>query len=168
MWNQRYSNKEYVYGKKPNDFLLENVDSFSPGKVLCLAEEEGWNATYLASLGHKVLAVFDIKSEEWDTIISILCHLPGDIRYQLHQKVVRGLKPGGTFLLEAYTPLQLKYNTGGPKDPDLLYDLKSLTKELCGLIFTHAVETVRDIYEDLLHVEEGSVVQIIATKPERR
>lgn len=198
MWNQRYNTEDYVYGKKPNDFLIKSAESVLPGNVLCLAEGEGRNATYMASKGHKVLAVdsssvglkkaqslanqlsvsidiiesdlavFDIQSEKWDTIISIFCHLPKDIRNPLHQKVVKGLKPGGILILEAYTPLQLKYNTGGPKDPDLLYDLNSLTKELDGLILTHSVETVRDIYEGLLHVGEGSVVQIIATKPERR
>ena len=163
MWNQRYNIKDYVYGKKPNDFLVEFSDNIPPGNVLCLAEGEGRNATYMASLGHKVLAVdsssvglkkalslanhksvsieivesdlavFDIKEEAWDAIISIFCHLPKDIRKQLHKKVIVGLKPGGTFILEAYTPLQLEFKTGGPKDIDLLYDLKSLKNELADL-----------------------------------
>lgn len=195
LWNQRYNSKDYAYGIKPNDFLVEFAYNIPPGNVLCLAEGEGRNATYMASRGHKVLAVdsssvglkkaqslakhksvsinivesdltlFDIKSESWDIIISIFCHLPKDISKQLHKKVITGLKPGGIFLLEAYTPLQLEFNTGGPKDIDLLYDLKSLKNELAGLDFTHAVETVREIYEGRLHVGKGSVVQIVAQKP---
>lgn len=193
-WNERYRSEDYAYGKEPNDFLVEFAGKIKPGKLLCLAEGEGRNATYLANLGHKVLAVdsssvglekaqvlakencvsidtqiadlaqFEIKKETWDAIISIFCHLPKDIRQKLHQKVVSGLKPGGIFILEAYTPLQLEFNTGGPKDVNLLYDLKSLKDELTGLIFNHAVETVREIYEGQLHAGEGSVLQIVAHK----
>jgi SAM-dependent methyltransferase len=193
-WNQRYRSETYVYGKEPNDFLLEFADNIPPGKVLCLAEGEGRNAVYLASLGHRVVAVdsssvglekaallakeksvsiecvtvdlaeFDIKKETWDGIISIFCHLPKGLRQKIHNNVVDGLRPGGVFVLEAYTPHQLEFNTGGPKDVNLLYELESLVHELDGLVFIHAVETVREIYEGQLHFGKGSVVQIYAKK----
>jgi hypothetical protein len=39
LWDDRYSQPEYVYGKEPNDFLVE-ATPFIPkkGRVLCLAE----------------------------------------------------------------------------------------------------------------------------------
>ena len=49
--------EEYVYGTKPNDFLVSVVDQVPAGRVLCLAEGEGRNAVYLAKQGCTVLAV---------------------------------------------------------------------------------------------------------------
>jgi SAM-dependent methyltransferase len=49
MWDERYSSKEYFYGKEPNDFLKENIEQVRAGEqVLCLAEGEGRNAVYIA------------------------------------------------------------------------------------------------------------------------
>jgi len=66
--------------------------------------------------------------------------------------------------LEAYTPAQLEYKTGGPPTADLMMDLSTLTKELLGLEFLHAREVVREIHEGRLHHGKGSVVQVVARK----
>ena len=48
MWDERYSGKEYFYGKEPNDFLKDNIDLVNAGdSVLCLAEGEGRNAAFM-------------------------------------------------------------------------------------------------------------------------
>ena len=58
MWDQRYSDKVFVYGKKPNDFLKAEFSRIPfGGKVLCLAEGEGRNAVFLAQQGFDVTAV---------------------------------------------------------------------------------------------------------------
>ena len=56
MWNQRYDRDEFAYGTEPNSFLVENAKILI-GPVLCLAEGEGRNAVFLASLGLEVLGV---------------------------------------------------------------------------------------------------------------
>lgn len=57
-WDERYAQDEYVYGEKPNDFLVSQIANIKPhAKVLCLAEGEGRNAVYLAQLGHAVTAI---------------------------------------------------------------------------------------------------------------
>ena len=56
MWNERYSSDEYIYGTQPNVFLAENATLLT-GPVLSLAEGEGRNAVFLASLGLDVLGV---------------------------------------------------------------------------------------------------------------
>ena len=86
------------------------------------------------------------------------------LRRQLHRDVIAGLKPGGTFLLEAYTPKQLEYGTGGPSSIEHLMNLDTLRKELDGLEFIHAKELVRDVTEGTLHTGKGSVVQVLAKK----
>ena len=56
MWNERYGSDEYIYGTRPNVFLAENAKLLT-GPVLSLAEGEGRNAVFLASLGLDVLGV---------------------------------------------------------------------------------------------------------------
>lgn len=195
MWDQRYSSEAYVYGTEPNDFLAAVADRLPRGRALCLAEGEGRNAVYLAGLGYWVTAVdssavgldkarrlaarrgveietvvsdlahFDIEPGQWDLIVSIFAHVPPALRTRLHARAVAGLAPGGAFVLEAYTPKQLSYGTGGPPVVELMMDLDSLETELAGLDFQHAVEIVRPVHEGPGHTGEGAVVQILAYKP---
>ncbi|RTE66964.1 class I SAM-dependent methyltransferase [Amphritea opalescens] len=58
MWDQRYSDKEFVYGTQANDFLKSEYARIPKGgRVLCLAEGEGRNAVFLAQQGYEVTAV---------------------------------------------------------------------------------------------------------------
>ncbi|MBT7790298.1 MAG: class I SAM-dependent methyltransferase [Calditrichaeota bacterium] len=58
MWNQRYSEEGFAFGKAPNDFLKSEYSRIPVGgKVLCLAEGEGRNAVFLAVQGYSVTAV---------------------------------------------------------------------------------------------------------------
>jgi 2-polyprenyl-3-methyl-5-hydroxy-6-metoxy-1,4-benzoquinol methylase len=194
MWNQRYNQPEYVYGTLPNDFLLSVAADIPKGKLLSLGEGEGRNAVYLASLGYAVTAVdssdvglekarqlasekgvhittitadlgeYQIQLNSWDAIISIFCHIPSAVRIPLHQAVVQGLKPGGVFVLEAFTPRQLEMKTGGPGSLDMLMTLASLRRELAGLRFVHAVEIDRNVVEGKFHTGQAAVVQILAVK----
>lgn len=162
------------------------------GDVLCLAEGEGRNAVYLAQQGfrpvavdqsavglakaeqlaaardvqiHTVLANLDayqIEPMRWDGIVSIWCHLPAPLRAKVHHGVVTGLKVGGVFLLEAYTPAQLAYGTGGPRSADLLPTLEQLREELKGLEFVHAIERERTVHEGGGHHGLSAVVQVVA------
>ena len=57
MWDERYSELGYVYGKEPNEFLVSVASRIPAGPVLSLAEGERRNAVYLAGRGHSVRAV---------------------------------------------------------------------------------------------------------------
>jgi 2-polyprenyl-3-methyl-5-hydroxy-6-metoxy-1,4-benzoquinol methylase len=194
MWDHRYSTEEYAYGTAPNDFLKEKYNVIPKGNILSLAEGEGRNAVFLAKQGYSVTAVdasevglskakklaeasgvtielvqadlagFDIGENQWDGIVSIFCPLPSALRKAMHQKVVAGLKPNGVFLLEAYTPNQLKYGTGGGKSADTMTSKESLILELAGLKFIHLIELERNVVEGIYHTGLGAVVQAIASK----
>lgn len=194
-WNERYDTEEFVYGREPNAFLAGVSAMMPPGDVLCLAEGEGRNAVFLARQGHRVLAVDSsavglskaarlaeehgvrietlttdladlvIEPGRWDAIVSIFCHVPPPVRRVLHRQAVAGLRPGGLFVLEAYTPAQLELRTGGPPTIELLMTLADLREELAGLEFLQAREIERDVVEGRLHTGRGAVVQIVARKP---
>ena len=194
MWDERYSTENYAYGTKANDFLVSMIDRLPTGKILCLAEGEGRNAVWLAEQGNEVTAVdasqvglqkanrlaeargvkittvhadladYDIGKQQWDAIISIFCHLPAALRQELHRRCIAGLRDDGMILLEAYTPLQLEYNTGGPPVAEMMMDADSLRSELEGLEFLHLQECVRDIHEGEFHSGTGAVVQLLAKR----
>ena len=82
----------------------------------------------------------------------------------MHEKVVAGLKPGGVFLAEAYTPNQLSYGTGGGNSADTMTSRESLIQELDGLTFIHLIELEREVIEGLYHTGLSAVVQAIALK----
>ena len=194
MWDQRYSSEDYAYGTDANDFLVSMRDRLPVGRILCLAEGEGRNAVWLAEQGNDVTAVdasevglqkakklakqrgvnittihadladYDIGNQQWDAIISIFCHLPPGLRQDVHRRCVQGLRNGGVMLLEAYTPVQLEYKTGGPPSAEMMMDVQSLSRELIGLEFLHLQEKVREIHEGEFHNGPGAVVQALAKK----
>ena len=195
MWDDRYSAPTYAYGTEPNDFLKSVAGRIPAGPVLCLAEGQGRNAVYLASLGHDVLAVdqspvglerarelaasrgvkimtqvadlsnFIIERERWSTVVSIFAHLPPALRARVFAAAVRGLAPGGTFVLEAYRPKQLEYGTGGPKEVSMLMSLEAVRTDLAGLRIEHGVEIEREVHEGEYHHGRSAVLQILAFKP---
>ncbi|MBF0208964.1 MAG: class I SAM-dependent methyltransferase [Oligoflexia bacterium] len=110
------------------------------------------------------LTKVELDENSYDAIISIWCHLPSQERKILHQKCVEALTDQGLFILEAYTPKQLDYKTGGPPDINLLVSLNDLIKELHPLNILHAQEIVRHIEEGQGHVGQSAVVQFIAKK----
>ena len=194
MWDERYAVAEFVYGKEPNTFLAEHYLKLPKGKVLSLAEGEGRNAVFLAAHGYEVTAVdaslvgldkgrqlahelgvhvewihadlndFDLGLHQWDGIVSIFCPLPSSIRQKLYQKLPQALKPGGVFMLEAYTPDQIGRGTGGGNSHDVMQTVISLIAELPGLTFNHLQELEREVVEGIYHTGNGCVVQAIALK----
>lgn len=184
----------YVFGTEPNDFLADHAHLIPRGPVLCLAEGEGRNAVFLAQLGHAVtamdqsavglakaqqlakdrrvsiativsdVAVYRIAPGAWSGIISIFAHFPATLRRAVHAQVVTGLRPGGVFITELYTPAQLAFGTGGPKDPALLASLAPMRHELAGLELLVAHEIERDVIEGGAHTGRAAVVQVVARR----
>jgi hypothetical protein len=87
------------------------------------------------------------------------------LRRRIHRAAAAGLQPGGAIILEAYTPAQLAFATGGPKSVELLMTLAGLREELSGLEFLIARELERDVVEGDGHTGRGAVVQILARRP---
>lgn len=194
MWDKRYSGEAFAYGTEPNDFIREQAGRLPVGDTLSLGEGEGRNAVFLAGLGHSVsaldasevglakaqafaqkngveietihadLANYDLEANRWDVIVSVFCHLPPELRRKVHGQIVGALRPGGCLILEAYTPRQLEYKTGGPPNAAMMMDLESLHDELGGLEFEFEQEIVREIHEGALHDGRGATVQLIARK----
>lgn len=156
------------------------------GRNACFAIEKGWQvdafdfskagkekAMKLCKL-KKTKISYDLSSVEdytfqsnkYDLVALIYAHVSLETRIQLHHNIIRSLKPGGKVILEAFHPRQLEneYTSGGPKNPDMLYSLKSIKKDFQELTTDYAEELEIELGEGAFHQGKGYVTRYIGTK----
>ncbi|MFC5602019.1 methyltransferase domain-containing protein [Sporosarcina koreensis] len=195
-WHERFSTEEYIYGKEPNQFVVEAARVLTKGKVLCIAEGEGRNAVYLASLGFDVtawdyaqagldktqqlaeerdvfvktelrdLAEVEWQEEQWDAIVHIFGHFPADVMERTLAGIQKSLKVGGYYISELYTKEQLRYGTGGPRDAAMLMDPADILEKFDGYFIKHFHVGEVNREEGQLHTGTAHVVQSIFQKRE--
>lgn len=193
-WDKRYSQEEYVYGTKPNEFFKTELDKLKPGKLLLLGEGEGRNAVYAAGLGWQVdaydfseaakvkalklaeenkvtlnytvqdLLDINIKERTYDTIGIIYLHLHGKLRDKMHTLVVNSLKSNGKLILELFAKEQIGKTSGGPKELELLYSLPEIENSFNELRFDYIAKTEVMLNEGSFHSGEASVIRLLGTK----
>lgn len=165
----------------------------APLNILSLGEGEGRNAVYLATQGHHVHAVdgsavglekakklaeqhhvslvtqvadlthFSIE-QPCDGVVMIFCHLPSTVRHAIHQKIMEALVPGGVLIYQAYSTRQLNYQTGGPREVDLLVNLNELEESFSDMRVLHACMHDKEIYEGKYHTGLAAVTEFVARK----
>lgn len=156
LWNSKFSEDGFLYGKEPNWFIKEQAKLFKKSdRVLCLGEGEGRNAIFLAKEGLHVealdasdvglkklharameenvaITVRHTLIENWqpyghyEGIVSSYTHLPKLVQKQMFTKSLEALKSGGYFIAEFFSQDQINHESGGPKDISLLYNLKDV------------------------------------------
>ncbi|TGL65579.1 class I SAM-dependent methyltransferase [Leptospira jelokensis] len=193
-WNERYASEEYVYGKDPNAFLHSRLPNLKKGRILFPCEGEGRNAVFAAGLGWDVFAFDQSESgrqkalqlakeknvnihyeisdvlgypyapEQMDMVALIFCHFHKSIRTTVHRNCVRTLKPGGLLLLEAFSPDQLQYSSGGPKDPDMLCHLKDLRMDFAEMNVEYEEALEVELNESPFHKGKAAIVRLVLRK----
>ena len=192
MWNERYAQEEYVYGKEPNAFFKQELLKYKPGKILLPAEGEGRNAVYAAKIGWDVYA-FDSSSEAIKKAKRLASEIKVEISYKLssfekadypndffdiiglfyahtfsraedHEKLIDLLKHKGTVILEGFSKKQISNNSGGPRNVEMLFSNEELQSDFGEL-------SELKIWEEELHLNEGkhhqgksSVIRLIGQK----
>lgn len=194
-WNERYASESYIYGKEANRFFKNQIDKLNPGRLLLPAEGEGRNAVYAAQKGWDVTAFdyseqarkkalnlaasagvhihYEIcAAEEWaareshfDAAALIFVHLPPETYEQLFEKIMLSLRSGGKLIIEGYSVDQLGRDSGGPKDPDLLYDAKRLKSLLEPAEIDLFEEIETDLDEGIHHRGKAMVIRATAAIP---
>jgi SAM-dependent methyltransferase len=192
-WNQRYAENASVYGRQPNEFFKQFIDQHTPGSILLPAEGEGRNAVYAATKGWEVDAFdfseearkkaldyasekktrinYELKSIEdfiaekkYDAVALIYVHLPNDLRVRFHAEAYNSIKTGGFLVLEAFAKEQLEYNSGGPKDPALLYDAPAICKDFPWLHILKCEQKTYILNEGEFHQGEAAVLRLIGQR----
>lgn len=164
--------------------------------LLCLGEGEGRNATFLAGQGHKVTALdaSDIGLEKavslarekgltietihadlshwsfpplcYDGVVSSYLHLPNPLRLSVFHGIAETLTDYGFFIGEFFSHDQLAFESGGPRNADLLYGLEEFEK----LFAAKGLKTWK-LSKEIVHLDEGighkgdaSVIRIVVQK----
>ena len=165
------------------------------GEMLGLGEGEGRNAVFLAEQGFRMTAVdlskrglkkledlaaargvsveavehdlgsFEFGRDRWDGIYNIYCHLPPELRAVLYARIQGALRPGGVFLTEQFAKDQLRYDSGGPKDEQLLLDVVELQQAFSGYEVVYAAWEPTILDEGPLHRGLASVTRFVVRKP---
>ena len=192
-WNGKFSKADYFYGINPNDFLASNIELLkNHQELLCLGEGEGRNAIFFAKNGFEVSAIdasdlgleklqnraveekLDIKTvcmdlnfwkaeEKYDVIMASYLHLLRDERERLFKKIEDSLNTNGYFIAEFFSTKQLSYNSGGPKDLELLYTVEDLSNYF-SLCKKNIIEEIVVLNEGIGHQGEACVIRVVIQK----
>lgn len=100
----------------------------------------------------------------WDAVVCIFVHLPPQLRRQVARELTVQTAPGGLLLLEAYTPAQRAFGTGGPKDPELLMTRADVVADWSEGWQLDVRIVEREIHEGPGHRGLSSVVQAIGLR----
>ncbi|MBI1225090.1 MAG: methyltransferase domain-containing protein [Bacteroidetes bacterium] len=129
-------------------------------KATALAESRGLRLDY--HVGDVTQFDFE-KYGPWDVIGLIYSHFPADVRAKVFPKCLTSLRPGGQIILELFTPEQLNYTSGGPKDLDLLYTADQARTDFAQAKTLYAEELVIELDESKFHRGPAAVVRCVAT-----
>jgi SAM-dependent methyltransferase len=127
---------------------VHSIDFSSNGqaKGRALAKKRGVDLTFeLCDIND-----FPFPDETYDVVVEIFTQFSKpDERARKWAGMLRTLKSGGLLLIEGYTPRQLEYKTGGPKELDRLY-----TRDLLEAAFAGGLSRC-DIKEYDAYFDEG-------------
>lgn len=193
-WNERFAATEYIYGENPNDFFANELLKYSPGKISLPGEGEGRNAVFAAKNNWNVFAYdysesgkikalnlaeknnveIDYKIcnlveceypiNEFDAASIIFVHFNENERRIVHKKIADSLKIGGILIVELFSKEQISYNTGGPKNIDMLYTEDILKNDFScfNIVFLEKSEII--LHEGKYHQGKASVIRFVAEK----
>ncbi|QWE17819.1 class I SAM-dependent methyltransferase [Polynucleobacter corsicus] len=196
-WNERFDKKEFIFGKEPNEYLVEQASRYLKpnSSVLCIADGEGRNGVWLAKQGMHVTGFdvsdiaqakavqfakdnqvniqyslcdtdgFDWQAQSYDAVIGIFIQFADpEMRARIFKQVHQTLKPGGLFILQGYTPKQLKYKTGGPSLIEHLYTeemIRELSRDF-EILDLHCYE--KELSEGVRHTGMSALLGMVAKK----
>lgn len=193
-WNERYAQKEFVYGENPNRFLIDQLDGLNPGKIIFTCEGEGRNAVFAATKDWEVEAFdysekgkekaielaeknnvnieykigdfneIEFPEDSADAVAMIFNHFPPELRKTAHDKVQKWLKKGGVLIMEAFTPEQLNNNSGGPKDEKMLYTKEILQKDFSDMKIELLETLDAELDEGKYHKGQAALIRLVAVK----
>jgi SAM-dependent methyltransferase len=86
------------------------------------------------------------------------------MRTFMFERMARALVPGGILLVEGYTPKQLEFATGGPKQPDQLYTEELLRRDFAQLEILELRQYEAELDEGSRHRGLSAVIDLVAAK----
>jgi SAM-dependent methyltransferase len=138
---------------------------FSPSaqrKARVLAAERHVDVTFVQADVHD----WDYPQSAFDVVVEIFTQFstPAE-RSRKWAGMRRALKSGGLLIIQGYTPKQLEYATGGPKQLENLYTRAMLEQAFGDFRNSTIVEEERELREGTSHAGMSAVIGLAARKP---
>lgn len=116
-------------------------------------------------------AVADVAGLQWpesiyDGVVAIFIQFADPpLRSAIFDGMMRCLKPGGTLVLQGYTPQQLEYRTGGPPIASHMYTPELLRDAFAGMEVVALREYEAHLAEGNGHKGHSALIGLVARKP---
>jgi ubiquinone/menaquinone biosynthesis C-methylase UbiE len=102
----------------------------------------------------------------YDLVVAIFIQFaPPPERDRIIEGIRRTLKPGGTLILQGYTPKQIEFATGGPSNPANMYTEADLRRWFGDWVIEHLAEHESHISEGAHHHGMSALIDLVARKP---
>jgi SAM-dependent methyltransferase len=112
------------------------------------------------------LLTWSFPESAYDLVVGIFFQFaPHPERLHIIDGIKRAVVPGGEVILQGYTPRQLAYGTGGPKDPTQLWTPALLEEWFAGWHIEHLREHDAVLDEGPAHSGMSAVVEMVARRP---
>lgn len=138
---------------------------FSPSaqsKARALAAERRRDVTFLKVDVH----AWDYPDAAFDVVVEIFTQFSSPAeRAMKWAGMRRALKPGGLLIVHGYTPKQLDYGTGGPKELANLYTRAMIESAFGDFRDVTIVEEEREIHEGTSHGGMSAMIGFTGRKP---
>ena len=137
---------------------------FSPAaqeKARALAKQRGVSLTIASADVH----TWDYPEAVFDVVVEIFTQFSSPAeRAKKWAGMRKALKPGGLLIIQGYTPKQLQYGTGGPKQVENLYTRAMLEAAFGDLRDVTIVEEELEIHEGTSHGGMSAVINLTARR----
>lgn len=194
MWNERYSQNEFVYGEHPNEYFRELLDTLKPGKLFMPGDGEGRNSIYAAKKKWEVtsvdfssvavekakhyaehenvnikfvnadLSIYEYPQNYFDAVGIIFFHLQSPEKEIIHASIAKSIKQGGAVIIEVFSINQLQHGSGGPRNKNALYSLDEIREYYKDFNQHEFAEKQVELKESKFHWGPASVIRFYGVK----
>jgi len=143
------------------DVLSIDFSPTAQEKARALAKQRGVSLTIAPADVH----AWDYPDAAFDVVVEIFTQFSSPAeRAKKWAGMRKALKPGGLLIIQGYTPKQLQYGTGGPKQVENLYTRAMLEAAFGDLRDVTIVEEELEIHEGTSHGGMSAVINLTARR----
>ena len=143
------------------DVLSIDFSPTAQEKARALAKQRGVSLTIAQADVH----TWDYPDAAFDVVVEIFTQFSSPAeRAKKWAGMRKALKPGGLLIIQGYTPKQLQYGTGGPKQVENLYTRAMLEAAFGDLRDVTIVEEELEIHEGTSHGGMSAVINLTARR----